>query len=234
MGSLSLEKVDHLLWLGRYVERCYTTMGFLLHAYDEALDFPDGAWRSQLSELGFDATSGASPIPFFRDSLFNGQNPSSVKFSMSAAFDNAVVLRDVIGTECLAYVQMAVNSIEAAERSDSPLLSMQNVRDDILAFKGCVDEYIGSDTARNLVKSGFTVERMDLYTRLRYRLERLQQEAHRLAGRIDRIGIAYDKEAFNKTIQLVYSPGFPDDFTRERQGELLTALANLFPERSLS
>lgn len=233
MGSLSLEKVDHLLWLGRYVERCHTTMGFVLHAYDEALDFPDGAWRAQLAELGFDAASG-SPIPFFRDSLFNGNNSSSVKFSMSAAFDNAVVLRDVIGTECLAYIQMAVNSIEAAEKSDSPLLALQNVRDDILAFKGCVDEYIGSDTARNLVKSGFTVERMDLYTRLRYRLDRLQQEAHRLAGRIDRIGVAYDKAAFNKAIQLVYSPDFPADFDKERQGELLRALAGLFPERSLS
>ena len=44
----------------------------------------------------------------------------------------------------------------------------------------------------------------------------------------------FSPKAFNKTIQLVYSPGFPDDFTRERQGELLTALANLFPERSLS
>ena len=50
---------------------------------------------------------------------------------------------------------------------------------------------------------------------------------------IDRIGVAYDKAAFNKAIQLVYSPGFPDDFDVARQGELLEALANLFPERSL-
>jgi hypothetical protein len=69
---------------------------------------------------------------------------------------------------------------------------------------------------------------------LRYHLERLQQEAHRLAGRIDRIGVAYDKASFNKIVQLVYSPSFPADFDGNRQGELLRALAGLFPERSLS
>lgn len=42
MGSLSLEKVDHLLWLGRYMERCYTTQRFILATYDKALDSTDG------------------------------------------------------------------------------------------------------------------------------------------------------------------------------------------------
>ena len=38
MGTLSRERADRLLWLGRYVERAYTTQQFILAAYDASLD----------------------------------------------------------------------------------------------------------------------------------------------------------------------------------------------------
>ena len=228
MGTLSLAKVDHLLWLGRYMERSYTTMRFIVHAYDAALDSVDGNWKGQLEELGFDRDQD-DPIEFFDDCLFNAANTSSLRYSMNAAFDNAVRLRDVIGTETLVYVQMASNSVDAAQESDAPLLDLQSVRDDIMAFKGCVDEYIDDDAARNLIKCGMSVERLDLYARLSYHLEKLPQEVHRLTSRIGRIGgVGYDKASLKRVVETVFAPDFPGCMTYERLGDLLVDVAGIF------
>lgn len=53
-SAISLEKADHLLWLGRYAERAYTTQKFILSAYDQALDGQGDGWKESLEELGFD------------------------------------------------------------------------------------------------------------------------------------------------------------------------------------
>lgn len=227
MGSLSLEKVDHLLWLGRYIERSYTTQRFILSTYDKALDSTEGNWKGQLEELGFREGSD-EPLAFFRDCLFNRQNMASLAFSMSAAYDNAVRLRDVLGTESLSYIQMAVNAIEAAEHSDSPLLDLQLVADNIMAFKGCVDDYVADDAARNIVKCGMSTERIDLYARLSYRLDQLRPEVHRLASRIDRTGAPYNGSALKSMVDIVFDQSFPEGATYERLGDLLTATAALF------
>ena len=41
MGIISLEKQDHLFWLGRYCERVYTTIRTFLLSYDKMLDNDD-------------------------------------------------------------------------------------------------------------------------------------------------------------------------------------------------
>ena len=227
MGTFSLEKVDHLLWLGRYIERSYTTQRFILATYDRALDSTEGNWKGQLEELGFDEGSD-DPWEFFNDCLFNAGNTSSLAFSMNAAYGNAVMLRDVLGSESISYVQMAVNAIEAAEHSDSPLLDLQNVQDNIMAFKGCVDDYVASNSARNIIKCGMSVERIDLYARLSYHLEELKQEVRRLANRINRTGAPYDNDAFKQVVEIVFSADFPEGTTYEQLGELLKANARVF------
>lgn len=227
MGSLSLEKVDHLLWLGRYVERSQTTQNFILATYDKSLDSTEGNWKGQLEELGFDQTA-TSPEAFFDDCLFNEKNTSSIAFSMNAAYDNAVRLRDVLGSESISYIQMAVNAVGAAERSDAPLLDLQLVTDNIMAFRGCVDDYVDDDAARNLIKCGLSVERIDLYARLSYRLDRLRPEVHRLTSRINRTGAPYSQKHLKAAIDIVYGPGFPGDATYETLGELLKHVARIF------
>lgn len=227
MGSLSLEKVDHLLWLGRYIERSQTTQNFILSTYDKALDTTEGNWKGQLEELGFDDKT-SSPEVFFNDCLFDISNTSSLAYSMNAAYDNAAHLRDVIGSESMSYIQMAVNAIEAAEHSDAPLLDLQLVQDNIMAFRGCVDDYVDDDAARNIIKCGLSVERIDLYARLSYRLDRLRPEVHRLASRINRTGAPYNQKHLKAVIDIVYDPGFPENATYERLGELLKHVARIF------
>ena len=227
MGSLSLEKVDHLLWLGRYMERCYTTQRFILATYDKALDSTDGNWRGQLEELGFDSKAD-DPISFFRACLFGMDNHSSIACSMNAAYDNAVRLRDVLGTESISYIQMAVDSIEEAKDSDAPLIDLQLVQDDIMAFKGCVDDYVSDDAARNLIKCGMSLERIDLYARLSYQLGDLRHEVHRLVTRVNRTGAPYSQKQLKAVTDIVYDPDFPQDATYEKCGKLLKHLARIF------
>lgn len=227
MGALSLERVNRLLWLGRYVERCYTTLQFILTTYDAALDSTEGNWKGQLEELGFDQDND-DPVEFFRECLFSRTLTSSINYSMSAAYDNAVVLRDVIGTESAAYVQMALNDIERAETSDAPLLDLQTVIDMIMAFKGSCDDYVVNDSARNIIKCGMSIERMDLYARLHYHLGDLRKETQKLATRVDRTGISYDRAAFKALVDRVFSPRFPEQVTYEELGQMLELIARVF------
>lgn len=214
MGSLSLNRIDHLLWLGRYLERSFTTQRFILSTYDRvadrALDDLVGDWRGQLADLGFRCET-ETPLEFFQRCLFNRDNPSSVACSMDAAYDNALACRDALGTESLGYIQMAVNALEAAGTSASPLLDLQQVQDNIMAFKGCIDDFVTDDAARCLVKCGMTVERVDLCARLRYRLADIPHEVDRLASRLDRTGAAYSRPAFKELASIASSPSFPDD-----------------------
>lgn len=173
-SAISLEKADHLLWLGRYAERAYTTQKFILSAYD-----------------------------------------------------NAVRLRDVLGTESLGYVQMAVDALAAAQASDAPLLDLQLIQDNIMAFKGCVDDFVESDAACNLIKCGISVERIDLYARLSYKLGRVRQEVHRLAARVNRTGAPYSQPDLKALVELVYAPTFPDAATYDQLGLILRHAASV-------
>lgn len=227
MGTLSLERAERLLWLGRYVERCYTTLGFILASYDAALDSVEGNWKGQLEELGFDQDND-DPWEFFNQCLFGRDLPSSVFHSLSSACDNAIALRDVIGTESAAYMQLAFNELQLAEFSEVPLLDLQQVIDMIMAFKGSCDDYIANDAARNIIKCGISIERMDLYTRLSYHLEDLRKETQKLATRIDRTGLSYDRAAFKALIDRVFSPDFPAATTYEQLGEMLGLIARVY------
>ena len=44
MGIISMEKVDHLYWLGRYTERVYTTLRVFFHIYDRIIEQPEGMY----------------------------------------------------------------------------------------------------------------------------------------------------------------------------------------------
>ena len=227
MGSLSFVRVVRLLWLWRYVERSYTTLHFVLEAYDASLDSVEGNWKGQLEELGFNQEED-NPDQFFRDCLFSPSLSASIAYSLNAASDNAVVLRDVIGSESAAYVQMALNDSQAAAASDTPLLDLQSVTDSIMAFKGSCDDYIANDAARNIIKCGFSVERLDLYARLGYRLGDLRREVQKLASRIDRTGMDYNRDILKQLVDAVFAPSFPDAVTYQQLGQLLALVAQLF------
>lgn len=64
--------------------------------------------------------------------------PDSLISNLNRAYDNAVVLRESIGSEALSYIQMSVYDMEKAAKSEVPLLEVQQVLDNIHAFWGII------------------------------------------------------------------------------------------------
>ena len=54
------------------------------------------------------------------------------------ADDNAIVLRESIGSETLAYIQLAIYEMNKAAQSRAPMIELQKVNDNLLAFYGTV------------------------------------------------------------------------------------------------
>ena len=94
------------------------------------------------------------------------------------------MLREEIGSETLSYVQLAIYAINKAKISRAPLLELQNVEDNLLAFWGIADDCIDSKIIRNIIKTGKRVERIDLYARLKMEQKELRRELSRMESRL--------------------------------------------------
>ncbi len=191
MGAQRLSKENRLYWLGRYSERALITIEHVSRAWDTSLDGGqvDYADWCRRMEIPCDYESAAE---FLESYLFDDENPNSVPSSVNRAFDNAVMLREIITSQTLSYLQLAKNTIDAANASDAPMLDLQQVRDYLMAFKGCADENIVDEATRMTLKCGSTIERIDLMVRLDWKTDRLQQECDRLASRLRRTHLPRD------------------------------------------
>lgn len=93
-----------------------------------------------------------------------------------------------------------------AGESHAPMVELQEVADNIVAFWGMVDDDIDSENVRNLIKVGKRVERLDLYARLRMPKDKMLREIHRLAGRIPRTCLKYNGKKLEKLQTLIEAP----------------------------
>lgn len=202
MGTISIEKLDNLYWLGRYTERVYTTARKFNRIYDEMIEAPQGAYRTYCERLNIPDIYESNE-QFVESYLFDRKNPDSLYANMLRAYDNAIVMRDELSSYVMSYVQLAVNIFEGTGTSDAPLLELQAVEDYLLAFWGCVDDYVDNEDLRNLMKCGKYVERLDLYIRLKYHTREIRQECGKLEKRIRRTGLDYDVESLGKLEELI-------------------------------
>ena len=161
MGIISMEKVDHLYWLGRYTERVYTTLRVFFHIYDKMIEQPEGIYAKYCERLNI-PNIYTSNRQFVMSYLFNEDNPDSLRSNMERAYDNAVVLRDELSTTVLSYVHLAVGAFEGCRKTTAPLLELQQVIDYLYAFWGCVDDRVDKETGRNLMKCGKYMERLGI------------------------------------------------------------------------
>lgn len=81
-------------------------------------------------------------------------NPDSIISNLNRAYDNAIVLRESIGSEALSNVQLAIYDMNRAADSSFPLIEMQRIIDNILDFWGIADDQIDSEQIRNIIKAG--------------------------------------------------------------------------------
>lgn len=204
MGIISVEQTDHLYWLGRYTERVYTTLRIFSRSFDTMLDEQTDSYQKFCESIDI-PNIYTSKEDFLRRYPFDADNPDSIISNMNRAYDNAVVLRESIGSETLSYIQLAIYDINRAALSSAPLIEMQQVMDHILAFWGIADDSIDSEQVRNVIKAGKRIERIDMYARLGAPHKELVREVCRMVPRVERSCMLYDKTKLEQVKKLVES-----------------------------
>lgn len=202
MGTISIEQSNQLYWLGRYTERVYTTIRLYFQSYDQMIDTNMNVYYAFCDSLDI-PNIYASKDDFIAHYPFDATNPDSIMSNLNRAYDNAIVLRELIGTEALSYIQLTIYAMQKASSSHAPLFELQRVLDEILAFWGIVDDRIDDEPIRNIIKAGKRIERIDLYARLGVDKEELQREVIRMVPRVEKSGLAYDKDKLTLVQNLV-------------------------------
>ena len=190
MGIISVEHTDRLYWLGRYSERVYTTLKIFEKYFDSMIELREDEYIS-LCESQDIPNIYTSIEDFSNRYCFDGSDPNSIYSNLIRAYDNAIVLREEIGSETLSYIQLAVYAMNKAAVSDAPLIQLQKVSDNIVAFWGMADDSIDNENVRDLIKLGKRVERIDIYSRFKMDGSELRREIKRLNTRIKTVNIRY-------------------------------------------
>ena len=216
MGIVSLTNTDKLYWLGRYSERVYTTIRLFGESFDHLIEGEVQSISAFCASLNI-PNIYVSGDDFVERYLFDAENPDSVFANLTRAYDNAMTLREEIGSECVSYIQLAIYAMNSLRGSENPMFGLQKVVDDILAFWGLSDDIIPDENVRNIIKVGKRVERLDLYARLKLPKKDILREVRRLAVRIRRTNLQYaqadieqltalataEKTAFDEIVALV-------------------------------
>ena len=192
MGIISVENTDRLYWLGRYSERVYTTLRIFSEHYDSMIDLEDEEYqdfcrRQEIPNIYTSVTDFANRY------CFDEEDENSILSNLTRAYDNAIVLREEIGSTALSYVQLAVYAMNDAKKSIAPLLELQKTRDNIVAFWGMVDDSVDEEHVRSIIKFGKRVERIDIFARMHMSTEELRRQVARLNSRIVLTGLSYNK-----------------------------------------
>lgn len=193
---LTLKQVDSLYWLGRYAERTLSSLRTFMRVYDSQIDttFDYADYCEKL-----DIYNGFSSLQdFCRRYAFDENYQSSIIASATFANGNAMMLRDIIGSDCLSYVELALRSLGEAGVSRTPMLLFQRAVDYLMAFKGAVADSVRDRNVLNLIRTGFGVERLDIYLRLGIHERTVLFESRRLADAICRTDVDCDKLQLQK------------------------------------
>lgn len=179
MGTISKVKANYLFWLGRYAERVFSTIEFLNEYYDQGIDrSPDGC-KDFCTKLGI-TYHYASKSEFLTSMISDTTEPYSLIRALESAHDNAIMLRDELGSRSLSFIQLAKNDLDACIAKRCRSFDLTKVTDDILGFWGCADDAILIDTIRDIIKSGKYTERIDLYVRFGKQTSLIRTEVARL------------------------------------------------------
>lgn len=191
MKVLSWENSDRLFWLGRYSERVYSTIKFFSNKFDSMIDLNGYEYEEFCKNQGI-PNIYTSKEDFVERYCFSEDDPNSICSNLMRAYDNAIMLREEIGSETICYIQLAVYAMNKARQSDAPILALQRVTDNIAAFWGMIDDTVDESNIRSIVKLGKRIERIDNYARIRMNAEKIRRELKRLNIRIKRTGLYYD------------------------------------------
>lgn len=194
MGIIALDKVDNLLWLGRYSERVYTTIKEFFIGFDLMLD-DENFYHVYCKHLQIPNVY-KDQKDFIVRYVSDKNDMDSIISNLYRAYDNCIVLRNEIGSETMTYLELALSDLEKISDYESFIIDLQSVLDHILAFWACLDDTVASSEVRSIVKLGKRLERLDLCLRLRKDKEDIFKAFRFLEYRINKNTIAFNKEEF--------------------------------------
>lgn len=185
MGTITAVNINNLFWLGRYTERVFTTLNAFFKYSDRMIDNGEAIYKKYLEYISVpDIYTGVED--FLDRYVFDGGNPDSIRSNLEYALGNGIVLREEIKTPSLSYLQMALDRLDACRGTDKLRYDLLPVRDAIYAFWGSVDNNMTDIEARRMIHVGKSVERVDMYMRLRYPAEDISAELDNLLKHISR------------------------------------------------
>ena len=224
MDTVTLSKQNRLFWLGRYAERVYTTTQYMMKQYDRLIDGETVDYETFCQKMGIPCAYDSGD-DFCRRYLFDSTSPYSVQSGVEAMLGNGMVLRETITSPTLAYLQMAHSAMELAARSEAPGVELQWVLDDIMAFRGSCEETIEEESSRNIIKTGASLERVDLCLRLGAPESTCAKEFGRLFNRLYKTALQPDRDRLNLLVDAVLDKTVPTPDA----AVMVQALEGLFP-----
>ena len=109
MGIISIKSTDNLFWLGRYVERVFTTLKMFSECYDVLIDVDENAYVAFLQKLGIPNTY-AYKADFITNFLFDENNPNSVLSTFQLPNYSAYLLPTQPPPEALSDFRLTVKA----------------------------------------------------------------------------------------------------------------------------
>lgn len=185
MGVITGININNLFWLGRYVERVFTTLNSFFKYADRFIEGGDEAYEKYLRDINVPDIYGSADV-FFKKYVFDLSDPNSIISNLDRALGNGIVLRETIKTPSLSYLQMAMDKFKACEGTDKIRFDMLPVRDAIYAFWGSIDSNMTDGDALRIIHLGKSVERADMYIRLGYPEEEFSVQLENLVKHVSR------------------------------------------------
>jgi uncharacterized alpha-E superfamily protein len=223
MGIISVEHSSNLYWLGRYVERVYTTLDTFFDYNDAALDRNKNSYKDFLEKLEIEDKYGN--YESFVEGFLYGTDDFTVSSAFRYAYDNALVTRNVIGSESLAYLELAANTFHSTHGAKNLRLALMPVMDYLLAYWGKIDDSLMAGEAGTIIRCGKIIERMDLYFRFSYESGLINDEYEKLCHIITRSR----KDFCNaEHLAVLVETLAIEESYRERLPEVLESLNKLF------
>ncbi len=208
-GSISTEHSSRIYWLGRYTERALTTLKSLERLYDKVIDRDPEHYKKYLDCFGLNDIYG-NYKSFFRSFIFDKNNSCSAAYSLERAYDNGIELREAISTDSLAYLQLAKDKLKSAENTPQGLVvALMPLEDILYGFYGCFTDHVYNDEIRDIFLCAKSVERVELYIRLKYRREKIVSESERMCEFLKRIPentpYRYNKNVLENLMEMICS-----------------------------
>lgn len=185
MGAISEININNLFWLGRYVERVFTTLNSFFKYADRFIEGGQAAYEKYLEDINVPDIYGSSE-EFFSRYVFDLSDPNSIISNFDRALGNGIVLRETIKTPSLSYLQMAMDKFKSCKGTDKIRYDMLPVRDYIYAFWGSVDNNMTDMEALRIIHLGKSVERADMFLRLDYPAEEISAQLDNLIKHVSR------------------------------------------------